>query len=117
MEKDFQKGGGGFGRLYQGLVDHILKGKGVSPEAQRRAAFDNSSLMEPLKTLIDKVANDAYRISDGDVDAVKRSGKSEDEIFELVICGAVGQASRQYNNALSALRQAITDETGGRHAS
>ena len=85
------------------LVARILEGEGEASRAQRRAAFDNAGLPEPLRTLIDKVASSAHRITDEDVAAVRKSGLREDEIFELVICAAVGQASRQSDAALMAL--------------
>ena len=116
MQEDGKKASG-FRQLYQALVDHLLKGKGVSSEADRQAAFGNSGLAEPAKTLIDKVANFAHRVTDVDVESVRNSGKTEDEIFELIICGAVGQASRQYSNALSALQEVMGIEKGGPHAS
>lgn len=116
MEQN-SKDGGGFRQLYQGLVDNILKGKGISPEAERQAAFDNIGLTGPIKALIENVATAAYRVTEGDMDAVRQSGKSEDEIFELVICGAVGQASRQYKSALATLQEVIAAEKGGQHAS
>ena len=40
----------------QGLVQRILEGKGTASHAQRRAAFDNAELEEPMHTLIEKVA-------------------------------------------------------------
>ena len=43
---------------------------------------------------------------------MKESGLTEDQIFELVVCAAVGQATRQYESALEALAAAVTD--GGR---
>jgi alkylhydroperoxidase family enzyme len=59
--------------------------------------------------LIDKVANRACRITDEDVAAVRAAGLTEDQVFEIVVCAAVGQASRQYTGALAALASA-TDE-------
>ena len=38
------------------LITRILEGDGQAPHAQRRAAFDNAALDEPLATLIGKVA-------------------------------------------------------------
>ena len=52
-------------------------------------------------------------MTDGDVAAVRSAGLSEDQIFEIVVCAAIGQADRQYNKALAALAGAI-GETGGR---
>jgi hypothetical protein len=44
-------------------------------------------------------------------------GTSEDQIFELVICAAIGQATRQYETALEALAEAMTGEKGSEYAS
>ena len=37
---------------------------------------------------------------------MKAKGVSEDEIFELTVCAAYGQATRQLNAALAALDEA-----------
>jgi hypothetical protein len=102
-------------KLYQDLTGRILKGKGESIPQQRQAAFDNFDLPEPLNVLINKVAYQAYKVTNSDIAAVKASGVTEDQLFELVICGAVGQASRQYQSGLTALSEAIQE--GGSHAS
>jgi alkylhydroperoxidase family enzyme len=98
----------------ESLVRRILEGDGRAPLAQRRAAFDNSGLTGPLRTLTEKVAKHAYKITDEDIAAARSSGLTEDQIFELAVCAAVGQATRQYGTALAALEAA----TGGSpHAS
>jgi hypothetical protein len=88
------------------LLKRILEGDGKAPHSQRRAAFDNAGLAEPLSTLIDKVAKHAHKVTDQDFAAAKASGLSEDQIFEIVVCAAVGQATRQYDAALAALHAA-----------
>jgi hypothetical protein len=90
------------------LVARILDGDGRASHAQRRAAFDNAGLADPLKTLIDKVATHAHTVTDEDIVAARASGLSEDQIFELVVCAAIGQATRQYDTALAALVEATT---------
>jgi hypothetical protein len=95
-----------FAQLCKALLDGILVGEGATTHAQRRSAFENTDLAEPLKTLVDKVVHRSYAITDDDVRAVNQSGMSEDAIFELVVCGAVGEASRQYEMALRALEGA-----------
>ncbi len=102
-------------KLYQDLTRHVLKGKGESTPQLRQAAFDNTGLPASLNALIDKVAHQPYKVTDNDIAAVKATGITEDQLFELVICGAVGQASRQYQSGLTALAEAIQE--GGRHAS
>ena len=98
------------------LVAHILEGQGKTSQTLRRAAFDNNGLEAPLDNLVNKVARQPAQITDQDVGAVIESGLSEDQVFELIICAAVGQSSRQYELALKALDQARS-EGGGKHAS
>ena len=102
---------------HRALVTRVLEGDGRSARAERRAAFENAGLAEPLRTLIDKVARQPTRVTDEDIAAVKASEVSEDQIFELVVCAAIGQATRQYETALDALAEAVTGEKGNEHAS
>jgi alkylhydroperoxidase family enzyme len=88
------------------VVARILEGDGKASHTQRRAAFNNTGLAEPLSTLVDKVARHAYRVTDEDIAAARASGLSEDEVFEIVVCAAIGQATRQYEAALAALEVA-----------
>jgi hypothetical protein len=85
------------------LVTRVLEGDGRATPVQRRAAFDNAGLEGSLSTLVNKVARYAYRVTDEDINTVKVSGFSEDQIFELVVCAAIGQSTRQYESALAAL--------------
>jgi hypothetical protein len=41
------------------------------------------------------------------------AGFGEDELFELVICAAVGQSARLYDAGLAALADAIADGEDG----
>ena len=95
---------------HRALVTRVLEGDGRASRAERHDAFDNATLTEPLHGLISKVAKYPTLITDDDVAAVKASGLSEDQILELVVCAAVGQATRQYQNAVAALTVAISDE-------
>jgi uncharacterized Ntn-hydrolase superfamily protein len=91
------------------LVARILEGDGRLSHAQRRAAFDNTGLAGPLTVLVDKVARHAHKVTDEDIAAARASGLSEDQVFELVVCAAVGQATRQHDAALAALA-AVTEK-------
>jgi len=94
---------------HRAVVARVLEGDGRTARALRRAAFDDAVVGEPLQTLIGKVARKPTQITDGDIALVKKSGLSEDEVFELVVCAAVGQATRQYESALAALAEASAD--------
>jgi alkylhydroperoxidase family enzyme len=88
------------------LVARILDGDGVVSREQRHAAFDNARLTGPLAALVDKVAKHAHRVTDEDFAAARAAGLTEDAIYELVICAAVGQASRQLEAGRAALAAA-----------
>ena len=92
------------------LRNRILEGDGKAAPSERRAAFNNSGLAEPLGALVDKVARHAYKITDEDITSAQESGLSEDQIFEIVVCAAVGQATRQYDTAIAALEAATGKE-------
>jgi alkylhydroperoxidase/carboxymuconolactone decarboxylase family protein YurZ len=100
-------------QLHRALVGRVLDRDGKAPPELRRAAFDNAGLSEPTRTLIEKVAYHANLVTDEDVAAVRAAGLSEDQIFEIVVCAAVGQSNRRYNSALAAVASA-GGETGSR---
>ena len=97
-------------RAQKALVRRILEGDGNASQSDRRAAFNNTGLAEPLGTLVDKVAKHAYRVTDEDITAAKVSGLSEDQVFEIILCAAIGQATRQYETAFAALKDATGKE-------
>jgi alkylhydroperoxidase family enzyme len=86
------------------LVTRMLEGPGSADAGVRRAAFDGSELTEPLRALVEKVRTKAHDVGDDDMARVRASGMSEDEIFEVVVCAAVGRATRLHEAGLSALR-------------
>ena len=94
--------------LHSSLVARVLEGEGRASPEIRRAAFANAGLAEPLGTFAEKVAHSARTVTETDIDALKRAGLSEDQIYEVVICAAIGQATRQYQAGLAALSAATT---------
>lgn len=97
-------------RARTALVTRILEGAGKASPSERRGAFNNSGLGELPGMLIDKVARHAFRVSDEDIAAARASGLSEDQVFEIVVCAAIGQATRQYETALATLEAATGKE-------
>lgn len=92
----------------------VTSGDGRASIADRTAAFANTdgppSTPPAARALIDKVARNAWKVTDEDVTAAKSAGVTEDQLFELVVCAAMGQATRQIDSAMSALDEA-TKET------
>jgi len=56
-----------------------------------------------LATYIEKVRLHAYRVTDGDVDALKAAGFSEDEIFEHTVSAAVAAGLERLDAGLRAV--------------
>jgi alkylhydroperoxidase family enzyme len=92
------------------LIHRVLEGEGKASREKRRAAFNNDGLAGAASALIEKVAKVSYKVTDDDIKAVAEAGLSEDQIFELVVCAAIGEATRQYETALAAL--ASVNENG-----
>jgi hypothetical protein len=53
---------------------------------------------------LEKVRDGAYAITDEDVDALKRAGFSEDEIFEQTVVTAIGEGLRRLDAALEVIK-------------
>jgi hypothetical protein len=93
-------------------VARALRGPGQASPDLRLAAFANAGVDERVRSLIDKVARSAWKVTDEDVSAARNAGLSEDELFELAVCAAFGQSSRQLTSALAALDAATRARQG-----
>jgi hypothetical protein len=93
--------------VFRGLVDRLQHGGGTASPELRTQAFDNEGLTPPLDALIAKVATAPTSVTEADFAAAEAAGFSQDQLFELVVCAAVGQSSRQYEAGLAALAEAM----------
>jgi hypothetical protein len=87
-------------RLRKQVIERALHAPGETTGDARRAAYDGTS-----SPLVEKVAANAWKVTDEDIAAAKAAGLSEDAIFELVVCAALGESTRQLDDALAALEQ------------
>jgi hypothetical protein len=99
--------------IHEGLVKRLISGDGKTSPEDRIRAFNNADLPEPLERLLAEVVNGAGHVTDDDIDRAKTAGFSEDQIFELVVCAAVGNATRQYEIGLNALADIRSHHQGG----
>jgi hypothetical protein len=91
---------------FRGLVDRVLTVEGKASVEERARAFSNDGLSPPVDALIGKIARTPVQVSDADFAAARESGYSDDQLFELVVCAAVGQSARLYEAGLAALAEA-----------
>jgi hypothetical protein len=92
--------------LVSAIEQRILTGQGMAPPELRAHAFQDRDLPDPLATLVDKVARRSFQVTDGDFASALAAGFTEDQLFEVVICAAVGESSRLYHAGLAALAEA-----------
>jgi hypothetical protein len=98
---------------HRALKDRILNGEGTAPRDLRARAFDNAGLPPPLDALLGKAATRPTQVTEADLAAAKASGFSEDQLFELVVCAAVGQSTRLYEAGLAQLVGRRSGADGG----
>ncbi len=99
------------------MIARILRGPGQASLEQRGAAFDNRVGSEPVSHFVDAVARHPARVTENDVAAVIGAGLTEDQVFEIVVCAAVGEATRQHESALAALTAARSEDADAARSS
>ncbi len=93
--------------LRAAVIARALHGAGTTATAARAAAFANARVQPAAAALVGKVAANAWKITDTDVAAAQTAGLDDDAIFELVVCAALGQATRQLEAARAAITAAV----------
>lgn len=83
----------------------MLRGPGHLDPAIREAIAARGEVPSELRTLVEKVAREAYRVTDADFGA-PRARFSEDQVFEAVVSAALGAARARLDAALAALEDA-----------
>jgi alkylhydroperoxidase family enzyme len=71
--------------------------------ALRDSAYPDRPVPAAFEAYLDKVCTRAYAVTDGDVEALKTAGHSEDEIFEQTVSAAVAVGLLRLEAGLKAL--------------
>lgn len=66
-------------------------------------ARDGRDVPEKLRAYVDKVHRHAYEVTDEDLEALARSGYSQDQLFEITVSAAVGAGLSRLERGLAAL--------------
>jgi hypothetical protein len=82
-----------------------LLGSPAATTSELRQAVARAMPPPELATLVNKIRNHAYKVSDEDLDAL-RDRFSEDQLFEIVIAAAFGAAEARLDAGRRALEQA-----------
>jgi alkylhydroperoxidase family enzyme len=67
------------------------------------AGREDAGLPDELRPYVDKVAKNAYKVVDADIDRLREAGYSDDAIFELTLAAALGAARSRLDAGLTAM--------------
>jgi hypothetical protein len=90
----------------QRLVESVLDGPGELEPAVRKAIageVGGGQIPPALLPYLDKVAHRAWTMTDEDIQALRRAGLSEDQIFEATVAAALGAGLERLRAGLAAL--------------
>jgi alkylhydroperoxidase family enzyme len=99
----------------QRLIEAVLSGAGETDPSMRRAIeamaaqFGGRSTLQgdtvppELVNYVKKIALHAYKTTDEDVEALRKTGYSEDAIFEITLSAALGAGMVRLERGLAAL--------------
>ena len=106
--------------LVRALQNSVLTAPGETDPALRRAIAARSAeaggrpgsagaqvpdaVPDALRAYVDKVARHAYKVTERDIEELKKAGYSEDAIFEITLSAALGAGQSRLERALAALR-------------
>ena len=102
----------------QAAIDSLLTKAGNVAPALRQAVEgyaaklsgsqqDAPALPADLTAYVDKVTLHAYKVTDKDIQQLIAAGYSEDAIFEITLCAAVGAGLGRFERGLTALKGAV----------
>jgi hypothetical protein len=82
------------------VEDAVLSPPGDTAVDLRQAILEGGTLPNSISHFVDKVREHAAQIDDNDVSELKRQGLSDDAIFEIAACAAIGAARGWFESML-----------------
>jgi hypothetical protein len=82
----------------------VLEGPGHTDPALRQQVASGQAPPD-LASLLQKIHNHAYRVTDADIDAL-RGTYTEDQLFEIIVAAALGAAEHRLARALAVVEEA-----------
>jgi hypothetical protein len=87
------------------VLEVVLEGPGESLPAIRQAAAAGTGAPADLQALVDKIHRHAYKVTDDDM--VRAQAKyGDDQMFEIIVCAALGASRQRLLAGLDALEKA-----------
>ena len=87
------------------VLSTVLTGPGETAPELRQAVARNEAVPPELQSLVDKIRQHAYRVTDEDVARVQ-SAYGDDKAFEIIVSAALGASRQRRVTGLAALEDA-----------
>jgi len=107
-------------RYAEALRHGLMTGPGHTSSELRRAVEARSGLLSGrpaaaslpelpprVAAYVEKIARHAYRVTDEDIEGLRRDGYSEDAVFEITLSAALGAGLARLERGMAALRGAV----------
>jgi hypothetical protein len=94
------------GVLRDKLLTTAYGGPGETSAEQRRAVAKRDGVPDDLATLVDKIHDNPFKVLDEDL-AESKQHYSEDALFELIVCAALGASQQRYEAGMRTLAAAM----------
>jgi alkylhydroperoxidase family enzyme len=89
--------------LMQKIRQMVTHSDGALPAHVREQLGSGRAAPQEMADLVEKIRNQAWTITDSDVQALLNRGFSEDELFEMTIATALSAALKRLDAGLKAL--------------
>jgi hypothetical protein len=87
------------------VLESVLRGTGESDPSIRNAAANGAGLPAELETLVEKIHQHAYTVTDDDVARLQPT-YGDDRLFEIIVSAALGASRKRLLAGLAALDEA-----------
>ncbi|MGH3657073.1 MAG: carboxymuconolactone decarboxylase family protein [Micromonosporaceae bacterium] len=98
-------GPGRYASHVAGIRSSVFDSPGETPPELRAAAGNGAEVPPRWRSYVAKVREKSYQVTDADIEDLKTSGCTEDEILEMTIAAAVGPALHSFDAGYAAIQR------------
>lgn len=91
------------------LIKTVLESPGVTSPGLRESIFHGKDIPGSLNVYAAKVHRESYKITEDDIRKLISEGCTEDEIFEVTVCAALGASKPELDRGLQALKESANE--------
>jgi alkylhydroperoxidase family enzyme len=106
----------GFDQRRRQLEERASKGPGTLDASERTALLHHRDVPAKAAALIQKLRENAYKITDEDYEVLRQAGYSNAQLFELTVCATLASAAERIDAGLAAFDALDAQNANGTNA-